>query len=116
MLLVDNLLQGYGVLSIGAGEGHILDLCIEQKIQRQGLGKTLLKKLFDEAYRQKLDQLLLEVRPSNRAAIALYHSAGFTQIACRKAYYPATDGREDATVMSKKLPARGRLNHQIYDT
>jgi len=45
----------------------------------------------------------LEVRPSNPAAIALYHSEGFNEIGRRPRYYPAKDGREDAIVMAIEL-------------
>ena len=48
-------------------------------------------------------RVFLEVRPSNPAAIALYHREGFNEIGRRPRYYPAKDGREDAIVMAKEL-------------
>jgi [ribosomal protein S18]-alanine N-acetyltransferase len=47
--------------------------------------------------------LLLEVRPSNSAAIQLYHSVGFNEIGVRKNYYPAPQGREDALMLALHL-------------
>ncbi len=47
--------------------------------------------------------IFLEVRPSNKAAIALYKKKGFHQVANRPAYYQANKGREDAAVLVKKL-------------
>jgi len=47
--------------------------------------------------------VFLEVRPSNAAAIALYHSEGFNEIGRRPRYYPAVIGREDALVMAMEL-------------
>jgi ribosomal-protein-alanine N-acetyltransferase len=43
------------------------------------------------------------VRPSNEAARALYLAAGFTEVATRRSYYPAGDGREDAIVLQLEL-------------
>ena len=47
--------------------------------------------------------MLLEVRPSNIAAIYLYTNLGFNEIARRKDYYPASKGREDAIVFARHL-------------
>jgi ribosomal-protein-alanine N-acetyltransferase len=44
--------------------------------------------------------VLLEVRPSNARALAVYERYGFARIGLRKNYYPAgIGGREDAIVM-----------------
>jgi ribosomal-protein-alanine N-acetyltransferase len=43
------------------------------------------------------------VRPSNAAALALYHAEGFNEIGRRPRYYPAIQGREDAIVMAMEL-------------
>ncbi len=60
---------GYGILSIGAGESHILNLCIHPRQRRQGLGGALLRFLMEEARKARVDCILLEVRPSNEGAI-----------------------------------------------
>jgi ribosomal-protein-alanine N-acetyltransferase len=49
-------------------------------------------------------RLLLEVRPSNLPARALYAASGFVEIGRRKHYYPAANGREDALVLALQLP------------
>ena len=51
--------------------------------------------------------MLLEVRPSNTAAISCYNSAGFNEIGQRKDYYPATNGREDALLFARHIPPLG---------
>jgi ribosomal-protein-alanine N-acetyltransferase len=43
------------------------------------------------------------VRTTNTAAIALYQNSGFVDLAVRRGYYPARDGREDALIMKKEL-------------
>ena len=52
------------------------------------------------------EQIFLEVRAGNRAAIALYETSGFAAIGRRIAYYPPTHPqapREDALVMRRAL-------------
>jgi ribosomal-protein-alanine N-acetyltransferase len=97
------MLVGYGVLTVAAGESHLLNLSIAAQWQRRGLGRTLLGCFVEEARRLGARILLLEVRPSNPAARALYESSGFELIAMRRAYYPAAQGKEDAIVMSLSL-------------
>ncbi|MDH5614098.1 MAG: ribosomal-protein-alanine N-acetyltransferase, partial [Gammaproteobacteria bacterium] len=50
-----------------------------------------------------LDTMLLEVRPSNKAAVALYVNTGFNEAGVRKDYYPAKQGREDALILALSL-------------
>lgn len=104
-VLAQGELAGYGVLSIAAGEAHLLNLCIDPLWQRHGLARQTLQKLQDVARRLAATVIFLEVRPSNLAALALYYEAGFLQIATRRNYYPARVGREDAWVMSCDLNA-----------
>ncbi len=94
---------GYGVLSVAAGEAHILNLCIAPGAQGGGLGRRLLARLVDLARWHRAERVFLEVRPSNGKAIALYDSAGFNEIGRRPNYYPAKRGREDALVMAMEL-------------
>jgi ribosomal-protein-alanine N-acetyltransferase len=47
--------------------------------------------------------MFLEVRPSNISAIALYENMGFCEMAVRRGYYPAPNGREDAILMGLAL-------------
>lgn len=96
----NNQVLGYGLLSVSANEGHILNLCIAPEQQRKGLGKRMMLHLIKESKRLASDSVYLEVRVSNHGAIELYKQLGFVQIGERKDYYPAADGREDALVLS----------------
>lgn len=81
---------------------HILNLCVDSAYQRQGYGRFLLKNLLDSLSPQEVTTLVLEVRPSNVAAIALYESFGFQQEAIKKEYYKDSNGHiEDALVFRK---------------
>jgi ribosomal-protein-alanine N-acetyltransferase len=93
-------LAGYGILSVAAGEAHVLNLCIGPDWRGQGLGRHLLGRLLDVARWSGAERIFLEVRPSNPAAQQLYASVGFKEIGRRPRYYPAHGGREDAIVMA----------------
>ncbi|HNR23759.1 MAG TPA: ribosomal protein S18-alanine N-acetyltransferase [Steroidobacteraceae bacterium] len=98
-------LIGYGVMSHGAGEAHILNLCVREAMRGRGIGRSLLRHLLQQAAGAGMDEAFLEVRPSNLAAIRLYQSMGFEPVGVRRSYYQAVGGREDATVL--RLDLRG---------
>jgi ribosomal-protein-alanine N-acetyltransferase len=103
VLIREERVVGYGILSIAAGEAHILNLCVDLEYRALGYGERLLDELLHRARSAAVREIFLEVRPSNKTAIALYRKKGFHQIAARPAYYQAHDGREDAAVLAKKL-------------
>lgn len=97
-------IMGYALMSMAVGEAHILNLCVDPIYHQQGLGRFLLDHLTRIARGASCEILLLEVRRSNRAALALYDKAGFARVGERKAYYPAHKGaREDALLLSYPL-------------
>ena len=104
---IDDILIGYGVMSTGAGEAHILNLCISEPFRARGLGAQVLEHLMEFAVSLGVGEMFLEVRPSNTPAIRLYQSLGFTQIGIRRGYYQAQGGREDAVVL-RHLTGRRR--------
>jgi len=90
---------GYGIMSVGAGEAHILNVCIREEYRGRGYARKMLLYLMDRARAAGMHEAFLEVRPSNTAASRLYHSMGFEQVGVRRGYYQATVGREDAAVL-----------------
>jgi ribosomal-protein-alanine N-acetyltransferase len=102
----DDEILAYGLMSMAVGEAHILNLCVEPACQRQGLGKFLLTHLQRLARAANMELLLLEVRTSNTAAIALYLGMGFSKLGVRKGYYPAREGSEDALLLGYELKTR----------
>lgn len=103
VLHLDGRIVGYFLLSIAAGEAHVLNVCVDPDFQGQGHGRRLLKSLLHIARGRGAQRVFLEVRPSNTGAIALYFDEGFNEIGRRPRYYPARDGREDALVMAMEL-------------
>ena len=102
-----DLVDGYGIMAVGAGESHILNLCIRPAAQRRGLGRRLLLHLLETAHSHHADTTLLEVRPSNPGAIRLYQRVGFNEVGVRRGYYPDANGREDALLFAIDLGGLG---------
>ena len=99
----DDIIVGHGVLSIGADEAHLLNICVRRDEQGQGLGRQIVVHMLERAVQRGATVVYLEVRPSNRIAGALYASLGFREIGRRKDYYPAEMGNEDARVLAIAL-------------
>lgn len=99
----DERVAGYGILSIAAGEAHILNLCVDPSYRSHGYGERLLDEILFRARAASVREIFLEVRPSNQTALALYRKKGFHIVSNRPAYYQAQAGREDAAVLVKKL-------------
>lgn len=98
----------YAIMSTGAGEAHILNICVAEPFRRHGIGSGLLEHLLEFAKGLGVLDVFLEVRPSNNVAIRLYQSRGFSQIGVRRGYYQAAGGREDAVVLRKALAKGSR--------
>ena len=92
---------GYSVVTIAAGEAHLLNISIAARWQRRGYGAELLAFMLKLARDYGALKVFLEVRPTNTPGIALYVRAGFREIGRRRGYYPDGEGREDAIVMER---------------
>ena len=90
-------LIGYCLCWVVAGELHINSLAIDPDRRRAGHGARLLAAVMQAAAREGATAATLEVRRSNRAALALYERMGFRVEAVRVDYYEQP--REDALVL-----------------
>ncbi len=103
-LIDQGALVGYWVWMRAVDELHLLNFTIAPARQRRGLGSWLMKQLIARAQSEGLVRIVLEVRPSNASALALYRRFGFSQVGRRVGYYPNGDhGREDALVMVRPI-------------
>jgi len=100
---LDEKLVGHVIISVAAGEAHILNICVIPEEQGNGWGRKLLAEAEWIAKQHKAEDCFLEVRQSNIVGLGLYESVGYNQIGLRKNYYPTNNGREDAVVMAKVL-------------
>ena len=74
---------GYSVLSVAAGEAHILNICIDSTYRSMSYGERLLDELLFRARSMSVREIFLEVRPSNMHALALYKKKDFHKVANR---------------------------------
>ena len=93
----DGAVLGYAVLSTVLDEGNLDNIAVARPARRNGVADALLSALTGFG-REHLACLMLEVRASNVAAIALYKKHGFMAVGQRKNYYEAP--REDAILMT----------------
>jgi len=100
VLIKNDEIVAYGVMSVAAGEAHIFNVCVAPKFRRQKFGQQVMQHLLNTAKAKKSKSVFLEVRPSNQIAINLYGKLGFIEVGTRKNYYPADSGREDAVIMA----------------
>ncbi|MEY3899232.1 MAG: ribosomal-protein-alanine N-acetyltransferase [Pseudomonadota bacterium] len=100
----DERLAGYFLLMSAVDDVHLLNITVRPDLHGQGIGRYLLNKVCELAEAAGIYRVLLEVRPSNQHALAVYRHAGFQMIGIRKKYYPAAgSSREDAIVMRLTL-------------
>ncbi len=95
----DGEVVGYGIMSIAAGEAHLLNICVTEQLRGKGIGGRLLQHMIELAQAASAERIYLEVRPSNRSAFHLYDSADFKVLGVRENYYKAHGGKEDAVVL-----------------
>ena len=99
-------LCGFAVLSRQPFDAELQAITVAPQVRRQGLAGRLVTALIDQAVSWGSERLLLEVRASNQAALALYRRSGFRDDGVRRGYYPPLNGsgaREDALLMSYPL-------------
>ncbi len=98
----DAIVAYAGLLApIGTGQGDIQTVTVAPHARRQGLARTMLQQLLNEARRRGAEELFLEVRVDNEGAQALYSELGFVTVSVRKRYYK---GGVDALTMKLVVP------------
>ncbi len=102
-LVADQALLAVAAFSVVCDEVNLLNIAVNGEFQRRGYGSSLLQHCLTGFAEKNLRRCFLEVRRSNKAAIAVYTKLGFAGIGERKNYYPAEQGREDALVLLCQL-------------
>ncbi len=96
----DGEIIGYGCISVACESCDLENVLVAEEYRRGGVGRRIVKELVSEAKRRGAENIFLEVRVSNAAAMSLYLSCGFAGVYARSRYYG--DG-EDCLVMKKSL-------------
>jgi ribosomal-protein-alanine N-acetyltransferase len=95
----EGVLAGYLIVSRYVDAWHIMNVAVDDVHRRSGIASRLLEALFELTAGDAHRGYTLEVRVSNKGAIALYERFGFETSGVRRGYY--TDNREDARIMWK---------------
>ncbi len=82
-------------------ELHILNIATSPDHRRRGYARVLMEELLEEAQRNAIERIVLEVRRTNAGARDLYESLDFTRIGVRPEYYG--DSGEDAIVYARQM-------------
>ncbi len=98
---------GYICIWLASGEVHILNLACHPNFRRCGIAMSLLEHSLFFSFKRGVRKAFLDVRGSNKEALALYKKYGFKQIGVRKGYY--SDTREDAVVMVLEMESKTLL-------
>ena len=93
----ENHACGFLVAQNNGPEWELENIAVLPQFRRRGLGRELLTTLLAAARLQGAEQIFLEVRESNDAAIGLYQANGFQLLSRRRAYYLNPSG--DALIM-----------------
>jgi len=94
-------IAGYGGIWVVFDEAHITNVAVAPKYRQTGIGTALMQELEKVAREKNARRILLEVRPSNKAALTLYRNLNYLPSGLRKGYY--SDNNEDAIIMAKLL-------------
>jgi ribosomal-protein-alanine N-acetyltransferase len=91
---------GYAISEASGNWGHIISMAVSPDYRRTGIGEALLQETI-KRLGSKIEEISLEVRVGNEAAIRLYEKFSFKRTGERRTrYYP--DG-EDALIMAKTI-------------
>jgi [ribosomal protein S18]-alanine N-acetyltransferase len=96
-----SVLVGFAVVWLVHDELHVLNIASRSSHRRQGIAQLLFARILSLAQEFRCQNMTLEVRKSNTAAIALYEKFRFQAVGTRRAYYQ--DNQEDALVMTCAL-------------
>ena len=97
---VGEQMAAFAITQVVLDEATLFNLAVDPAFQRQGLGRELLQHLISELEARGVLTLWLEVRASNRPAVALYEQLDFNEVSIRRNYYPTAEGKEDAIIMA----------------
>jgi [ribosomal protein S18]-alanine N-acetyltransferase len=92
---------GFAIANLLPPQAELETIAVAIPNRRHGVGRRLLHELASELRAAGAGEIWLEVRASNRAAIAFYGSLRFAQTGVRSRYY--ADPIEDAVQMTLRL-------------
>lgn len=88
---------GYCIFTTPNEDCELFRIAVSPEYRNRGIAKKLMKRMIESCGQENGENIFLEVRESNQAAVSLYESFGFEEISKRKGYY--REPEEDALIM-----------------
>jgi len=82
-------------------EVQISNIAVHPDFRGLGIGEKVIRSIMAKIKKEGVSYIFLEVRPSNKTAVALYKKLGFQKLGLRKNYYH--NPIEDAIIMGRSL-------------
>lgn len=98
---IEGAIAGYTGSEAVLDSADMMNIAVAPEFRRQGVGVALVNGLISRLQSKSVAFLMLEVRVSNKPAIAMYEKLGFLQVGLRPRYY--CNPREDALILRKEL-------------
>ena len=102
-ILPDSKPLGYLKARVIQNEIEIIAILIDKKFRKIGIGRSLLNKLINIAFKKNIQNIFLEVSVENEIAINLYKKFNFVKVGRRKNYYFHNGRKIDANIMRLNL-------------
>jgi len=93
--------SGFAIACLIPPQAEIETIVVSAAARRSGLGRGLMASLVASLKPANITEVTLEVRASNKPALAFYRSAGFRECGRRVRYY--VDPIEDAILLAWNL-------------
>ena len=101
ILKADKELLGFIIFRIIGAEAEVMRIAVAKKYRHNCLGHILLQDMIAFCIVRYVENVFLEVRKSNIAAIKLYEKSEFIELGIRKDYY--SNPVEDAIIYARKI-------------
>ena len=101
----DDRIIGYAIFFLGSGEAHLANIAVAPSFRGKYIAKKLISCILEAVKKAECENIFLDVRPSNDAAINLYRKFGFLDLYYKENYYISPP--EDALVMVKNIREEG---------
>jgi len=94
---------GYAGTWFDGQDAQVMTIGVASDHQGRGFGRMLLEALLEHERARGTEQVFLEVRVDNDAAIGMYERAGFVRLGLRRRYYQP----ENVDALTMRLVLRG---------
>ncbi len=87
----DTVVSAYIIYWVQAEGVSLLNVAVNPKWRGLGFAKKLMSVMINEAVREEIPRIILEVREGNLDALSMYEKIGFKKTGARKSFYSNGD-------------------------